>query len=271
MRIRLSVFAIVLVALVNAWLLAGVAWNRSGEPEAVLALTERELALPSGRWARRENSGVALSIRRVGRDADWLDRDKLAALGFDVDGREARAADRRRPLARRAFVALEFDGPAFDALVAAQQDELETLRVGLDSDEANRRQVERARASLERLERVESRLVAIDAARDAEALRERYPDRDRYAVMPARLRMYTVSRPGGEQAEVRGRIESLLPRRVHVPRRFQAPLQQATQEHRAPHDAPPRFRVRLAFGRSGAPWVTGIEPMGEAAASSGGS
>lgn len=263
MRIRLSVFAIALIVIVNAWLLAGVAWNRSGEPERVLSLTERELALPYDHWAQRENTGVALSIRTARRDDAWLDRDKLLQLGFDVAGQASSgAADHRRPLARRVYVVLEFDGPAFEDLLAAQREELEAVRANLDSGEANRRQVENARAALERLQQGASRLVAIDASRDAEALHERYPDPNRYAVMPARVRTYRVRRPGSAQSfELQGRIEALLPRRVHVPRRFHATLRHATDKSRALDGSPPRYRVRLAFGRSDVPWVIGVEPM----------
>lgn len=271
MRIRLSVFAIAVIVIVNAWLLAGVAWNRTGEPERVLSLTERELALPYGHWAQRENTGVALSIRTAGRHDAWLGRDKLLQLGFDVAGQElSGAADRRRPLARRVYVVLEFDGPAFEGLLAAQREELEAVRANLDSDEASRRQVENARAALERLQQGASRLVAIDASREADALHERYPDRNRYAVMPARVRMHRVRRPGSEQSfELQGRIETLLPQRVHVPHRFHATLLHATEEGRALDGSPPRYRVRLAFGRSDVPWVIGVESVSEGQASGG--
>lgn len=87
---------IALILLTNAVALLGVAWNRSGDPDKVLTLTQRELQLPY--WTmNHENSGISLHIHwRVysgektagyayygGGTADWLDQAKMASLGFD--------------------------------------------------------------------------------------------------------------------------------------------------------------------------------------------
>lgn len=268
MRLRLSTFAVVLVLAVNALVLAGVAWNRSGEPTAVLELTERELAMPYSRWSGRESTGVALSIRRANHDYDWLDSDKLSELGFDVGRYEGRPRHDWRSVERQLFVVLEFDGPAFEALLAEQEARVEETRDGLESGEANRRQLEAAEAALERLETSESRLVAVDAGNEAASLRQRYPDRQRFAVMRALVQMQATSRPGEEsEPVVRGWIGYLLPDQVHIPRRFHAPLRRATDETRNDYDAPPRYRVDVTLGRRAEPWVTGIEPIPDSAGS----
>src|SRR5512145_1067398 len=86
-----------LIALTNAIALGGVAWNRSGEPESVLKLTQRELWQPHGYGLAREEGGLQLSVRWRALHADpevefygdfhgqpeWLNEAKLAALGFD--------------------------------------------------------------------------------------------------------------------------------------------------------------------------------------------
>lgn len=264
MSIRLSTFAIALVVLANALILAGVAWNRSGEPTAVLEVTERELALPYGRWGGRESTGVSLSIRRADQDYPWLDRDKLEELGFDVDRYAHRPRGEWRASERRAYVVLEYDGPAFRRLVSEQQERLAAHRAGLETGETNHRQVEAAQTALKRLETAESRLVVVDAGRDPEALRDRYPDQRRYAVMLARLHMRAIGLPGEDATpQLRGRVGALLPGRVFVPRRFHAPLRQATGEARSAYDEPPRYRVTVKLGRSGEPWMAGVEPMAE--------
>jgi len=51
-----------LIALTNAVALVGVTYNRSGEPEAKLSLTQRELRTPYRWYGNRENSGLALSL-----------------------------------------------------------------------------------------------------------------------------------------------------------------------------------------------------------------
>jgi hypothetical protein len=58
-RLFVSGFALILIA--NVIALAGVAANRSGKPEAVIELTERELRLPYYEM-NDENSGLALHL-----------------------------------------------------------------------------------------------------------------------------------------------------------------------------------------------------------------
>lgn len=262
MRLRLFTFAVLLVVVVNAFVLAGVAWNRSGEPTAVLELTERELAMPYGRLTSRDSTGVALPIRRADQDYDWLDRDKLAELGFDVGRFEGRPRHDWRTIERRLFVVLEYDGPAFQELLARREERLEAARQGLEKGETNRRQVASAEAALERFKKAESRLVAVDAGKEAESLRQRYPEGEQYVVMNALVRMHATSLPGQDSEPVlRGRVGRFLPGRVHIPRRFHALLRRATDETRNAYDAPPRYRVVVKFGRRAEPWVADIEPM----------
>ncbi len=81
-----------LILATNAVVLAMVAYNRSGHPEAQLGLTERELLPPYGSRASPEASGLDLELqwRVLPRDSNpadwggpgglpgWLDREKLA-------------------------------------------------------------------------------------------------------------------------------------------------------------------------------------------------
>jgi len=54
------IIGIALMALTNAVALIGVAYNRSGEPESELRLTQRELAAPYWRGIDRESGGIEL-------------------------------------------------------------------------------------------------------------------------------------------------------------------------------------------------------------------
>ena len=97
--IRTLVVGATLVAVTNAVALVGVAYNR-GESESVLTLSERELWLASDWWLARENSGIALELRwRMPHEDyfrqamypmfaapghNWLNKAKLATLGFDM-------------------------------------------------------------------------------------------------------------------------------------------------------------------------------------------
>ncbi|NEZ05135.1 DUF4824 family protein [Wenzhouxiangella sp. XN201] len=260
MKFRLPIFAIALVVVVNAFVLAGAAWNRTGEPEAVLELTERELALPYVRGFRQENSGIALSIQLPHQDFDWLDEDKLRTLGVDPDDFGRDRHDRWRQAQRRVHAVLEFDGPAFQRLLEARREEVESkIRAG-EGNEAHR---DRLRQSVAEMEKSGSRLVVIDAGLDPESLRNRYPDRNRYAVVEAQLSLRTIFRTGKDEPKINSRIGRLLPHRVYVPRRFHAVLEAATASERRRFGEPPSYRVELHWGRRFEPWITDITPLAD--------
>jgi hypothetical protein len=105
---RLIAAGALVLALTNAVVLVGVASKRRQPPDSVLTLTERELGPQwSWMWREGENSGSSLRLQyrvesgrnlrlaQIGEEETfspyanfgpiaWLDREKLAALGFDV-------------------------------------------------------------------------------------------------------------------------------------------------------------------------------------------
>jgi hypothetical protein len=264
--------ALLLLVAVNALVLAGVAWNRSGEAQARLQLTERELPLQYRYAGAEENTGVALRVQ-LHEDSyapAWLDADKLRALGFSLPGREALSGDAgtrlKRPLSRKAWVVLEFDGPAWRDALAAKAQRLADVRLDLESGTATRKQVESLEKSLARMRQGGSRLVAVDAGRDPAALRARYPDSTRYVVTGARVRAWVGrSREAEDDVDrlaVKGYL-SLLVNRIHVPLQHRTRLQSVVgddwRDKRAPDaDQSPRYRVRLYYGRRHEPWVEAI-------------
>lgn len=273
---RPMLLALALLLVVNAFVLAGVAWNRRGTPDAALLMTERELPL-AWDWKRYENSGVALQLNwnQAREEWDWFDRAKLDELGIATAGLDGADASRRdRSLPVQAFAVLEYEGPAWERFKARQ----ETMRGELDgevaagkltSEEADRRRKEIAFA----LE-LGSRLFAVDVGRDAEALRSRYPDRARYLIAPAEMRAALSGRDRHQadnpERHIHGRIGRILTDAVHVPRPFHAVLE-GVPEHERLHlyrgyyddNAPTRahYQVRIAFGRRYEPWVESIEPL----------
>ncbi len=191
------------VAVVNAVVLAGVARNRSGPPEAVVSLDERELALVE---RPREYGGVALRLQYQdapldGEDAGWepplapvVDQPALAALGFDCSvapGDARAAAFYRRALPRPAFVVFTVGGPEWERRVAAWQ---EARRAWIDQQVAGRRlapdAAARLRAEVDAAPERLSRLLPVAAGRDAEALRRLYPDRGRYLILRGVVRLH---------------------------------------------------------------------------------
>lgn len=239
MRRAGPVLAVGVVILANAVAMVGVARNRSGEPEAEVLLTEREL--PFAPWTD-ESAGVFLrlewqrSLPGSKVETPWLDRAKLESLGFDGSvPPEAPGAREHygRMAARPAYVVLEYDG------------------------EASRSWLEDAGAS---------RLVPIDVGRDAGELRRLHPDRARCLIVPAIVapRWTCPGECEGDRAEkavLSVGIQSLLVRDVHVPRDLAAPL--ATLRAAEPpgprrRHVAPRYEVLIRYGARHEPWVAEV-------------
>jgi hypothetical protein len=127
-----------LVIVVNITLLAGVWHNRSGPPDALVTLTERELTLVG---AREDDSSIALRIafRRPGfeEEESWFDRAKLEELGFDYPDDEAPRDIHR---IRSVFLVLELEEEAEE-----NNSRLIAVDAGLDAGDLRRRYGDRSR------------------------------------------------------------------------------------------------------------------------------
>ncbi|HOC16706.1 MAG TPA: DUF4824 family protein [Vicinamibacterales bacterium] len=261
--------AVGIVAAANAAAVGGAAWNRQGEPEAVLELTERELELPP---AAAENTALALRLRWTdpGNErlvpveqpsppvaaapppaggasspipqappvpavpaASWFDRAKLEEVGFDcsLPLDRANAARYRAMPPRRTYAVLEYEGEAW-------------------------RSLERSRGSGGRQSDRASRLVVVDAGPDRKALRARWPDRRRAVVVPATAALVVEGGQDGRYV-LHGRVIEIFPSQLNVPRplnRVLAPLQRRTGD-----EGPARYRVRVIWGRRD-PWIADVQP-----------
>ncbi len=269
--------AAAIVLLVNAVVLVRVAVNRTGEPNAVVTLTERELPLA---WSSRsaEDSGVALRFdhsrsfylahdddEEDAGDGEVLDQARLAALGFDVrlpaDPDEAIRVTYRE-LSRRAFAVLELEGPRW----SAWRRRVEARVAALDAEVARGKETvdEAARIRQRAADELHSgsRLFIVDAGLDAAALRRQYPDRRAHLILPAQVHPRLVGFDWKHHAcqppacRLGGSI-SLLTREPNVPKQLQDPLRQLT----AVPGAAPRYLVDLTVGRNHEPWITAIRPL----------
>lgn len=278
MKRRALFAALGLLIAVNAVVLLGVARNRSGEPDALLTLTERELPL-SWSFRHKENTGVSLhlNVNSASEELKWFDEAKLAELGFDT--RHFRRSDswrvyREQP--RKAFVVLEYDGEAWQRHRQRQLQEIENLAVQVREGKLKPEEAEnRKKEKLFRLS-VASRLFSIDVGSDPGVLRRRYADRSRYLILPAQVRMMVDWERGsaGKEGEERlhGLVQQVLVDELHVPRRLHGGLLALPGKSRihpayTPFDArdPARvgYRVQVAVGRRLEPWTKGIEIVKE--------
>ena len=266
-RRRTLIAGISLILVVNAIALAGVAYNRSGAPDSTVQLSERELQAP-GRWRSKENSGVALSLRwRVDGgtgaqeayygygSAAWLDKAKLAALGFDV-AQDQNPAGRtfKQQRMKEVLLVLELDGPAY-------RQSLERARKKADDEEklneanpGNKEFAQRTKAAKERLVREElenTRLFVIDAGLDAQALRAQYPDQAHYLIVRGQIRPQWVSRD--KQERLTGSISAISISQINVPVEFQPALMQTEATNKSA-----RFKATVAYGKRLEPWIVAL-------------
>ncbi len=269
--------AITLVAATNAVVLAGVAYNRSGEPEALVTLTERELPLA---YTVEENSGVELRLDwRQHRkwssypedpDSTWFDQKKLETLGYDcrrpISDPSARL-EYEKALPRKAFAVLEYEGEAWRAWIAEAEKDRARIAAQIGRQEATQKDLQQADQGLDRLRRTDSRLIAVDVGLDPAALRGQYPDRGKYIIAPAEVRLTiakerTEKHGAREPAHLRGFISSILVNYVTVPTELRNALDFVLHDRPpsyGPHE--PRYRVTVKYGRRHEPWIEAIHPI----------
>jgi hypothetical protein len=238
-------FVAALVCAVNLAALGHAAYNRRGI-EADVTMTSREL--------RYENPGdestvMTLRIMWVQEDPLMFRRDAVERAGFDChiapDAPDAARFYGRQPQ-RQVYVALEYDGPAWQRHRAAQEETLKQLGPS-------------GRAPL-----MGTRLVTVDVDTDPAALRQRYPDRARYVISRARMQVH-VSRTAEPRPRpiVVGLIRQLIPSVINVPRPLSGHLRDLMRNANARANLgadDPRYRVTLRYGRLHEPWVLGVHP-----------
>jgi hypothetical protein len=250
----------------NAVVLAGVAYNRGGEPEARLRLTERELAAPHSWGFERENSGLAMRLQwRVaapraasddsvdygyggyGGEAGWLDPAKLTELGFDLSRIDRHNEEYYTDtLPRDVLLVLELDGPAYRAALERAERHVarqEARLAASPKDTQIRNSAEGARKLLEQARARHSRLFVADAGLDRATLRGKYPDRARYAIVGGQVRIYRW-RDNWKGADLlRGHVSDVNVDEIDVPLELRPVIARGAG-----------FEAIVSYGRRLEPW-----------------
>lgn len=273
-RLHTLITGLVVVLITNAIALAGAFYNRSGVPGSVLELTERELLWVNGWGLARDNSGIELRIiwrvseiaaestygELYDREASWLDQEKLRELGFDVSYPQHTEDGRRhyeKSLPRSALLVLEQGGPAFERALAEAREGAARARKLLaahPSDARIKQDAEYAQKELEREETENSRLFVIDAGQDWDALRRKYPDSTRYAIVGGRIRMGLHNYPG--TPKIKGYVYHLDIDRISVSAEYRGafkPMLEDRSDYWVKNSFP--FDATIAYGRRLEPWV----------------
>lgn len=272
------VAGLALILLANAVALLGAAWNRSGDPASVLKLSQRELHLPY--WGMgRENSGMALSLvwRFPVPDSDhangwsyagsggspaWLDQAKLESLGFDIAayGQAQDAGRRAHPLGKEVLFVLELNGAAYQQSLerARRYAAEENAKLAAMPDKAEfKLRAKQAQDRLRQEELESSRLFVIDAGMELPALRAKYPDRGRCAIVRGRVRPRLSG--SGRDVKMAGYIDGISIGSINVPFEHRSVFEMKNLQDRGARAAQlPPFDATLAIGRRLEPWIVDI-------------
>lgn len=261
-----------LILVTNAVALTGVAFNRSGSPQAVLTLSERELKLPWAGWQEKdEDSSLALTLSwavdgsfsgdvdhpysRYDRTASWLDAKRLRELGFSLapPGEEWSWNRHSRMQPREMFLLLELEGDSHRRFLAATDAWAaeERERAEADPDEkAGARRLEHIENSVRDAHKRATRLNVIDAGLEAEALRAAYPDIAKFAVLRGSVR--PEWRGSTSEGTYVGRIVSLDVESLHVPTGL-LPVFDGLNRNNGKSE--PAYLVDVAWGKRAEPWI----------------
>ena len=269
---RLFISGFVLLLAVNVIVLLGVLANRSGKPEVIIELTERELALPYK--MNDENSGLSLSLdwRILPEIKDdsyqtydfgghwgspaWFNEQKIVELGFKIDMftcPDLKSKRKKEPLPKDAYIVLEYDGNVYqEALKRAEQNSFKGAEKILEAERTSR-----------------SRLFAIDAGLDAAKLRERYADRSKFIILPGIVRL--DCRYEKDKKVVMGSISDIRVDKINVPLIYRKLFDSImTYEQTGSYNnltsysrenKSPRYKVELAYGSRFEPWIQRVEKL----------
>ena len=273
----LFIMGFVLLIASNIFVLTGVALNRSGDPDALVELTERELKLPA--YIPRENSGVSLRLEwRVLGDAveneygyyghwthpQWFTADKLAELGVDVKAFENFRKDfdaYKEPIAKEVFIVLENNSALHTIAIERARnayEKAEEQSANRPDDKNLAEKAERIKEQYEREQIERSRLFAVDAGLDPETLRKKYADTAKYIISKGLIKPSRTYKKGNEK--VVGHISNLSIENIHVPLDHRKIFDEMMAEKKARMDTitPPRYSVQLAYGGRLEPWIVSV-------------
>lgn len=276
---KFIIASVFLLLLTNIVVLAGVAYNRSGDPLLTIELTERELPMVVSAGSKDENSSTTLSLKWhiLSPDNDpqflsttygssaWLDDEKLTELGFNMKKFESepdKYRHRTSHLATEAVLVLEYQGDAYLEALAFVKVKVEQLRLMVaeyPGDERLANDLSNYVEQLTRLKVTQSRLYVVDAGLDVQALMDKYAGKNNYLLARGVIGL------GWNEDDVSGRISELYIRQVHVPLPLSEQLVTlANGEAYASNrnsSMPPRYKVRLNIGKRLEPWIESVTQM----------
>jgi len=249
---KLFGFAFAAVVFVNVIMLGQVYINSHSNPTSLITLTQREL--PIYRDYQRDISTQYTNIRFNGENhyhsIHWLNEYNLTKLGFNVNQIKEEWESQKSWISntQEVFVALECDGKSYQKYFESKKHEHDKkIQEYNSSIDGNFNDFMRhAKEILEYAKTKESRLFAIDASRDFQSLRQKYPMQN---VMIAKaLIQVTVSKSPNR---VQGYIAKLLVPTIHLSKEHLKQIKYL-------EDKDIKYTVKLALGNLFMPYIVDI-------------
>lgn len=247
-----------LILVINLIALGGVAYNRSGEADSRLLLSERELPRLNPRYAP-EDSALTLNLtwHTAPRAEDelfghGLSEAQMRQLGYVPHPPENCSLRCPRAAEREALVVLELDGPVYRRQLERQRQRLalaEQAAALLPADKSLRQRAEQARHALQQLE-TGSRLYLVDVGLELDELRQRYPDRQHYAIVKGLVRPWQSAESG-----LSGSVSLRGADRINLPRSWRSSLPEQIDDEGLEKA---RYAVEVSFGNRLEPWVSEV-------------
>ena len=159
-----------------------------------------------------------------------------------------------RTLSRDVLLVLELEGEAYRLTLArARQhfDAEEMKLAALPESNEKKNRLKNVADQLAREEKENSRLFVIDAGIDRAALRAKYPDRARYAIVRGQVRPVWNNRPDDKGAL--GYINGVSIAGINVPHAIRPLLASTSGQD--------KFTATVAFGQRLEPWIDRLEVM----------
>jgi hypothetical protein len=271
----LFVLGFVILVATNILVLSGVASNRSGDPETLITLTERELRLPYKYSTKNSGFSLRLSWKVLKREADnkdyvcrrspaWLGNKKIAELGFNIDNYinwNDHLTYYKVAIPKEVFIVLEYNGDSYREAVKRAERKLEKQQSSLElntDDEKIRKELESAEKSLENERITNSRLFAIDAGLDSKKLRKTYGDRTQFIIIKGLVSLNKHYYKKGKY--VCGYIKNINVDNIHISLKNRKVFDSLAVKNKSRNFElkPPRYEVDLAYGSRFEPWIVSV-------------
>jgi len=282
------IIGIAIITLTNIIALAGVVYNRSGQPTSSVTLNERELRMPYS-WhgeslSDSENTAMSLRIdfERSQHLTDMrLNEQELEDLGFTFMNKEYSFWTSSRTF----YWALEFDGKHYaNDLKAAKSELLDAQQLITDvRQQDDKKDISMAKEALEnkqerfdRVEQTQSRLYVVDFDRNLDSLKQKFAGQSNVIFMQGLVKPYKHyelyakltseqdidSALNSEKQDLQYglRFSNLLVSNVHIPLEMTGPLHSLSSK-KYNEISPPRYVVELKLGRRLEPFIQAVSRL----------